>query len=230
MKYRVRKTSMANDNDVYLELEKRLTTNEFLHGTKLRAEILRVEFGCSASTVREVLFRLATQGLVDFKEQRGFRVPDLSPKKLIELTHLRVMLEEEGAILSIRQGGVAWEARLTAAHHKLSHIEKRIHALDDPTPLIDIWFSSEKEFHQTLISACGSTTLKQIHSLIYAQFRQQLMEADRRFDFISGNIKHHYDILEAALSADENLTRKRIRDHLARHLTGETIASQKPST
>ena len=230
MKYRVRKTSMANDNDVYLELEKRLTTNEFLHGTKLRAEILRVEFGCSASTVREVLFRLATQGLVDFKEQRGFWVPDLSPKKLIELTHLRVMLEEEGAILSIRQGGVAWEARLTAAHHKLSHIEKRIHALDDPTPLIDIWFSSEKEFHQTLISACGSTTLKQMHSLIYAQFRQQLMEADRRFDFISGNIKHHYDILEAALSADENLTRKRIRDHLARHLTGETIASQKPST
>lgn len=230
MKYRVRETSMANDNDVYLELEKRLTTNEFLHGTKLRAEILRVEFGCSASTVREVLFRLATQGLVDFKEQRGFRVPDLSPKKLIELTHLRVMLEEEGAILSIRQGGVAWEARLTAAHHKLSHIEKRIHALDDPTPLIDIWFSSEKEFHQTLISACGSTTLKQMHSLIYAQFRQQLMEADRRFDFISGNIKHHYDILGAALSADENLTRKRIRDHLARHLTGETIASQKPST
>ena len=221
---------MANDNDVYLELEKRLTTNEFLHGTKLRAEILRVEFGCSASTVREVLFRLATQGLVDFKEQRGFRVPDLSPKKLIELTHLRVMLEEEGAILSIRQGGVAWEARLTAAHHKLSHIEKRIHALDDPTPLTGIWFSSEKEFHQTLISACGSTTLKQMHSLIYAQFRQQLMEADRRFDFISGNIKHHYDILEAALSADENLTRKRIRDHLARHLTGETIASQKPST
>ena len=221
---------MENDNNIYLELEKRLTTNEFLHGTKLRAEIFRVEFGCSASTVREVLFRLATQGLVDFKEQRGFRVPDLSPKKLIELTHLRVMLEEEGAILSIRQGGVAWEARLTAAHHKLSHIEKRIHALDDPTPLIDIWFSSEKEFHQTLISACGSTTLKQMHSLIYAQFRQQLMEADRRFDFISGNIKHHYDILEAALSADENLTRKRIRDHLARHLTGETIASQKPST
>ena len=68
---------MENDNNIYLELEKRLTTNEFLHGTKLRAEILRVEFGCSASTVREVLFRLATEGLVDFKEQRGFRVPDL---------------------------------------------------------------------------------------------------------------------------------------------------------
>lgn len=215
---------MTYDNSIFHVLEKRLTTNEFSHGAKLRAEILRAEFGCSASTVREVLFRLATDGLVNFQQQRGFRVPDLSPTKLIELTHMRILLEGEGAVLSIRKGGVAWEARLTASHHKLSHIEKRIHSREDPAELVDIWFSSEKEFHQTLISACGSRTLKQMHSLIYSQFRQQLMEADRRFDFISDNIKHHHDILEAALAADETLTRKRIHDHLARHLTGKTVS------
>ena len=147
---------MTNEKGIYRELEKRLTTNEFLHGAKLRAEILREEFGCSASSVREVLFRLSTQGLVNFQDQRGFRVPERSSKKVIELTHMRVLLEGEGAVLSIRQGGVAWEARLTAAHHQLSHIEKRIHALDDPAELIEIWFSCEGEFHQTLISACGS--------------------------------------------------------------------------
>ena len=221
---------MINENSIFYELGKRLTTNEFPHGTKLRAEILRDEFGCSASTVREVLFRLATQGLVNFKEQRGFRVPELSLKKLMELTHMRILLEAEGAVLSIRQGGVAWEARLTAAHHKLSYLEKRIHTLDDSSDLVDIWFSSENEFHQTLISACGSSILKQMHSLIYAQFRQQLMEADRQFDFISDNIKHHYDILEAALAADETLTRQKIHDHLARHLTGDTVTSPAPQT
>ncbi|MEP1929981.1 MAG: FCD domain-containing protein, partial [Roseibium sp.] len=119
---------------------------------------------------------------MNFQEQRGFRVPDMAPNKMIELTHLRILLESEGTVLSIRKGGVAWEARLTAAHYKLSHIEKRIHAQNDPSDLIDIWFSSEKEFHQTLISACGSDTLKQMHGRIYAQFRQQLMVADRRFD------------------------------------------------
>lgn len=220
--------AMAYDTDMYRDLEKRLTTNEFLHGAKLRAEILREEFGCSASSVREVLLRLSTQGLVNFREQRGFRVPERSSQKLIELTHVRILLEGEGAVLSIRQGGVAWEARLTAAHHKLSYLEKRIHTLGDPSDLVDIWFSSENEFHQTLISACGSSILKQMHSLIYAQFRQQLMEADRQFDFISDNIKHHYDILEAALAADETLTRQKIHDHLARHLTGDTVTSPAP--
>ena len=220
--------AMTYDIDMYRDLEKRLTTNEFLHGAKLRAEILRKEFGCSASSVREVLLRLSTQGLVNFQEQRGFRVPEQSSQKLIELTHIRILLEGEGAVLSIRQGGVAWEARLTAAHHKLIHIENRIQALDDPTELVDIWFSCEGEFHQTLISACGSGTLKQLHSQIYAQFRQQLMEADRRFDFISANIKQHAEILDAALKADEALTRKRIHDHLKRHLTGKTNAAQPP--
>ena len=199
-------------------------TNGFTHGSKLRAEKLREEFGCSASTVREILFRLSTVGLVSFQEQRGFRVPDRSPEKLVELTHMRVLLEGEGAALSIRRGGVAWEARLTAAHHQLSHIEKRIHGQDDPSDLVDIWFTSENEFHQTLISACGSETLKQMHERIYAQFRQQLMVADRRFDFISENIQHHASILDAALAGDEALTRARIHDHLARHLTGETLA------
>ena len=220
--------AMAYDTDMYRDLEKRLTTNEFLHGAKLRAEILREEFGCSASSVREVLLRLSTQGLVNFREQRGFRVPERSSQKLIELTHVRILLEGEGAVLSIREGGVAWEARLTAAHHKLIHIENRIQALDDPTELVDIWFSCEGEFHQTLISACGSGTLKQLHSQIYAQFRQQLMEADRRFDFISNNIKQHAEILNAALAADEELTRQRIHSHLKRHLTGKTNAAQPP--
>ncbi len=215
---------MTQEIDIYQELKQRLITNHFVHGAKLRAEALRTEFGCSASTVREALFRLSTVGLVNFQEQRGFRVPDRSVETLAELTHMRVLLEGEGTVLSIRRGGVGWEARLTAAHHQLSHIEKRIHTQGDPEGLVGIWFEAEKEFHQTLISACGSGVLKQLHSRIYDQFRQQLMVADRRFDFISENIKHHASILDAALSGNEALTRQKIHDHLARHLTGESLA------
>lgn len=213
---------MTEELDIYQTLKFRLISNGFEHGAKLRAEVLRDEFKCSASTVREVLFRLSTVGLVNFQEQRGFRVPPRSARKLTELTHMRVLLESEGSVMSMRNGGVPWEARLTAAHHQLSHIEKRIHAQDDPSGLVDIWFSSEIDFHQTLISDCGSETLKLMHRRIYAQFRQQLMVADRQFNFITDNIQHHAAILEAALSGDEDLTRAKIHDHLARHLKGDT--------
>lgn len=206
------------DTDIYADLQHRLISHDFDHGEKLRAEQLKEDYGCSASTIREVLFRLSTEQLVDFQEQRGFRVPEKSATLLAELTHVRILLEAEGTGLSIRHGGVAWEARLTAAHHQLSHIEKRIHATDDPAPLVDLWFAAELEFHQTLISASRSQTLKDLHLQVYNRFRQQLMVADRCFDFISMNIKHHHAILTAALDGDEALTRQKIHDHLSRHL------------
>jgi DNA-binding GntR family transcriptional regulator len=209
------------DRDIHSHLQHRLVSNHFGYGEKLRAERLKSDYGCSASTVREALFRLSTEGLVDFQEQRGFRVPVKSAKLLAELTHVRILLEAEGTVLSIRHGGVAWEARLSAAHHQLSHIEKRIHAARDPSPLVDIWFNAELEFHQTLISACGSDTLKEMHVQVYRRFRQQLMVADRNFDFISMNIQHHHAIMVAALDGDEKLTRQKIHDHLARHLDPE---------
>jgi DNA-binding GntR family transcriptional regulator len=209
--------------DIFADLQHRLVTNDFAHGAKLRAERLKQDYDCSASTIRESLFRLSTEGLVDFQEQRGFRVPQKSPQLLRELTHLRILLEAEGTVLSIRYGGVAWEARLAAAHHQLSHIEKRIHAADDTGPLVNIWFKAEQEFHETLIAACQSDTLKQMHLQVYRRFRQQLMVADRSFDFISMNIQHHYAIMEAAIEGDEALTRQKVHDHLARHMSGTTI-------
>jgi DNA-binding GntR family transcriptional regulator len=209
---------MTQDIDIYADLQHRLIANGFDHGEKLRAEQLKHDYGCSASTVREALFRLSAQRLVDFQEQRGFRVPEKSPELLAELTHLRILLEGEGTALSIRHGGVAWEARLTAVHHQLSHIESRIKTAEDTSQFVDIWFQAEREFHDTLISSCGSETLKSTHQHVFFRFRQQLMVADRSFDFISANIEQHYQIMVAALAGDEALTKQKIHDHLARHL------------
>jgi len=209
---------MPYNTDIFETLRHRLMTNGFGHGQKVKAETLKAEFGCSASTIREALFRLSTLGLVDFQEQRGFRVPQRSQQLLHELTHLRVMLEGEGCVMSIRRGGVAWEARLTAAHHQLSHLESRLQSATDKSPFVDLWFDAERQFHETLIAACGSDVLKDAHHAVYCRFRQQLMVEDRAFDFISGNIRHHQQIVDAAMSGDEVLTRQKIHDHLARHL------------
>ena len=206
------------DTDIYSTLQHRLITNGFDHGQRLRAEAIKDEYGVSASTVREALFRLSAEGLVVFLEQRGFRVPEKSRSLINELAHMRILLEQEGTALSMRQGGVAWEARLTAAHHHLSLIESRIHDTDDPLPLVDIWFAAEEEFHDTLISACGLQTLLETHKMIYRRFRQQVMVEDRVFDFISANIQHHAEILQAALSGDESCAREKIHHHLKRHL------------
>jgi DNA-binding GntR family transcriptional regulator len=209
---------MTQDTDIYNDLHRRLVAGEFVHGTKLRAEQLKADYACSASTIREALFRLSIEGLTDFQEQRGFRVPLFSRQRQHELTHMRILLEGEGTCLSIRHGGIAWEARVAAAHHQLSHIESRLRGRNHASDLLELWTRAELEFHQTLISDCGSEVLKRTHLLIFAQFRQQLMISDKSFDFVSENIAQHQAIVDAALEGNEPKVRQKIHDHLARNL------------
>ncbi|MCL6283263.1 GntR family transcriptional regulator [Ruegeria sp. 2012CJ41-6] len=209
---------MTTSPSLHDTLRDRVVNGEFAPGQRLRPEALRKDYDCSASAVRESLFRLSTVGLVDFQEQRGFRIPQRSPTLQHDLTQFRILLESEGACRSVRNGGVAWEARLAAAHHKLSHIESRIGDDRETSMLLTLWTEAELEFHQTLIEACGSDILKQTHARIYQQFRQQMISSDREFAYIAENVEEHRSILEAALAHDEALLRQRIHDHLSRNL------------
>lgn len=208
---------MLKDKTVHGELLQGLITGVFKPGEKLRPDQLKKEFDCSSSTIREALFRLSTEGLVEFQEQRGFRVPRESPELRHDLTQMRIILECEGACLSIRLGGVAWEARLAAAHHKLSHIETRIRDSGDARGIVDLWTDAELEFHETLIDGCRSDILKRTHRRIYNQFRQQLASTNAGSGFYEENVEEHRAILDAALERDETEIRRMIHQHLARN-------------
>lgn len=212
---------MTQDSDIFADLRRRLTSGEFAYGSKLRAEVLRQDYGCAASTMRETLLRLAAIGLVEFQEQRGFRMPEYSTAKQNDITEMRIMLESEGACRSIQFGGIDWEARLTAAHHKLSHIESRMSALGMVDDLPRLWSEAELEFHQTLISASGSETLMEMHQMVYSRYRQIKIEADKVLTDLAANISEHQNILEAAVTGDPELMRRRVYEHFERHLSAD---------
>lgn len=216
--------------NTYESLRDRLISSEFEPGQRLRSDVLREDYDVSASNIRELLFRLSTVGLVDFLEQRGFRMPIQSADVLDDLAKTRVLLECEGACLSIRYGGVAWEARLIAAHHELKHIETHIGSMQDMVKRSDegfdelygLWAKAELNFHRTLIEKCHSTILQEYHLQVYYRFRQQLISTDRDFVYIPTNVDQHKGILGAVLERDETLLKQCIHDHLSRHLLGLT--------
>lgn len=212
---------MATQANLLETLRDRVVNGEFAPGCRLKPEVLRLDYGVSASTLREILFRLSTVGLVEFQEQRGFRIPPQSPKLQHDLTQFRIMMECEGACLSIRLGGLPWEARLTAAHHKLSFIESRVQDGQRSPEVLTLWTTAELDFHRTLIDSCGSDVLKQSHAVVYHRFRQQMIISDREFTFAPENIRQHQRILDAALDHDEAMIRTRITEHLSRNLLHE---------
>lgn len=207
--------------DVFEDLRRRLVSGDFAYGAKLRAEVLKNDYACSASTVREALLRLSELGLVEFQEQRGFRMPEYSLERQHDITQMRILLETEGACRSMRAGGVGWEAALNAAHHKLSHIESRISNRGASEDLRQLWMVAELEFHQTLLSACGSPMLMELHLVVYHRYRQIKIEADRAFLYLAKNIREHEAIVAAAVSGEDAQMRRAIFEHFQHHLLPE---------
>jgi DNA-binding GntR family transcriptional regulator len=207
-------------SDIYADLHRKLMTAAFRPGEKLKPAQLQGQYGCSANTVREVLMRLSKVGLVDFEMQRGFRTRDTSPELRSDVTKFRILLEQEGAALSMTNGGLEWESQLAAAHHRLSHIETTIAASADVTPHMDLWSDAELGFHEVLISRCQSPLLRETYASVYAQFRQQMVGQQRDFgtNYFEAIIAEHQAILDAALARDIAGCKAAIYDHLKRNL------------
>ncbi len=214
-------TRPASSLDIYWDMRKRMIAAEFGAGDKLKPDELRDRYGCAASTIREVLFRLSCDRLVSFQDQRGFRVPEVSRETLHELTDLRALVEREGARLSIERGDLEWEADLTAAHHKLTHVETSISK--GAQDYNHVLAASEWQFHRTLISACGSETLKDHYRDVHDRQRLSLVLAAGGTAYRDGNIAEHKAILDAALARDAKLCDELLDAHLHRGLETLTL-------
>src|SRR5690606_14410544 len=111
---------------VYDRIRDDLIAGGFVPGKKLMPQRLAPRYGASPGTLREALLRLAAEGFVDSAEQRGFRSVAPSQDTLWEIANFRILLETEGARLSIENGDVAWEEKLAAAHRRLSDLEREM--------------------------------------------------------------------------------------------------------
>jgi DNA-binding GntR family transcriptional regulator len=181
-------------------------------GSRLRLDRLAKDYGASVSTVREILSRLSSEGLVIAEDQRGFRVTPVSPEGLRDVAAMRLLLETYAIPLSFTAGDLEWESRVVAAHYKLAAMERRM--LAGETAGMELWKRYDREFHQSLIEACGSQTLLDLYVGVFDQYlRYQMVAVVFRGEIAAAE---HKLLLECALSRNA----KRACEVLTRHVNG----------
>lgn len=195
------------------------------------SRLLRV----SRATVREAIVALEVSGVVEVRLNVGavvrapYRAPDAAlsvdlrnrllsdafgASDLREVTRLRIMVESDGAALSIAQGGVGWESALVAAHHRLAHIESRMHR--DGRADFDLWRQCDWEFHAALLSACGSELHQMLHKAAFEQFRKVVSMEFQTVGFRGHHIiEEHKAILDAALARDAAACARALETHIS---------------
>jgi len=141
-------------------------------GQRLTLERMREAYGTAVSTLRELLNRLASEGLILAEGSRGFEVASISPANLREVADLRVLLECHALRSSFEKGDMEWEGRVVAAHHKLAAMEAKL--AGGERSVQEDWRRYDLEFHRALISGCGSQVLLEAHAAAYDKYLRYL--------------------------------------------------------
>jgi DNA-binding GntR family transcriptional regulator len=181
-------------------------------GEKLKLDRLKIAYSASVSTLREILNRLSSERLVVAEGQKGFEVAPVSIANLKELAQLRQLLECHALEQSFRAGDMEWEGTVVAAHHRLAQMEKRM--AKGETAVTETWKTYDWQFHQALISACGSKMLIDTHAAVFDKYLRYQMIALSFRGAVSE--REHQILLDCALKRDA----KAACDALKRHVSG----------
>ncbi len=179
-------------------------------GRKLKLDRLKGDYGASVSTLREILNRLQSERLVVAEGQKGFEVAPVSIANLREIAALRQLLEGQALEQSFQAGDMEWEGRIVAAHHRLARTEERM-ATGDRSCSGD-WKQYDWQFHQALISACGSRMLIDTHAAVFDKYlRYQMIALSYRGEIAA---REHALLLDCALRRDAPQARAVLMKHV----------------
>ena len=210
---------------VYQRLRQDVLNGRLEPGSRLRMKALKERYDVGQTPLREALNRLTASGLIDQVDGKGFQVFITSADEFQELITTRCWLEEIALRQSIRNGDDHWEERVLLACHRLSKVPRSTgEHLFQSSPE---WDRRHREYHGTLISACGSRILiaycEQLHERMI-RYRTLAGEEARK---TRSQTDEHQAIRDAALDRDED----RAVDLLTAHYrkTGEIVTSARLS-
>jgi DNA-binding GntR family transcriptional regulator len=134
---------------------------EYPAGVKLRQEELAARFGTSVIPLREALYALGSEGLVEFVPNRGARVRPISSRELREMAEVRSALAAVGMRL-------AWPKLTPAAIAKARVISRRLERARDPRKRVELY----ADFHEAILSPAARPYLvAQIRGIILSGLR-----------------------------------------------------------
>jgi DNA-binding GntR family transcriptional regulator len=162
-------------------------------GTRLGQVELAERFGVSRTPVREALRRLVGEGLVEFEDQRGFRVAAVEVDEVVRRLEVRLLLEPGAARLAARRASAEDLALIEAAIEREARARSAVTAHD-----------ASRDFHVLVCAATGNRQLMAtLASLWLPEVGRRLLARRRAIPFWQeGDVAEHREILAALRARD----------------------------
>jgi GntR family carbon starvation induced transcriptional regulator len=197
-------------------------------GERLKPEELSERYGVGLSPIREALFRLTADGVVQGGGYRGFAVPEISIDELMDIANVRAELSCLALRESIRCGDDKWEVGVITAYHSIERIPAALHK--DREAFANLWENRNWVFHEALEAACESPWMKHFISVTAVHTRRY---RSRFFDYDEDSKvaqAEHKAIMDAALERDADTACSLMKEHVLSRVRALKQAMGTPAT
>ena len=200
---------MTAEEEAYKYLLDAICKGQYCTGDRLIAEDIAKDIGMSRMPVREAFRRLAAEGLVTLRPNRGAIVSGLNIDEMHEVFEMRSALEG----LAIRVAVPKITPR------QLSLLERLLDDMDDFRDDSAEWVSRHRAFHEYLCSLSGRPRLMRqitaLYSVIEPHMRLWLQHAEKP---LSARQEHSV-ILDALRAGDAAAAERVVREHIEGTIT-----------
>ncbi|BBX13589.1 GntR family transcriptional regulator [Mycobacterium novum] len=191
--------------DVARFVRKRIFNGDYLAGQYVRLDQLAAELGVSVTPVREALFGLRAEGLLDQQPHRGFVVLPVTRRDITDVSDVQAHI---GGELAARAAANITDEQLRELDEIQDQLEDAYTA-DDEERAVRL----NHEFHRAINVAADSPKLAQLMYQITRYAPESV------FPTVSGwpaeSTRHHRAVLAALAKGDEELARAAMAEHLA---------------
>ncbi|WP_241048728.1 GntR family transcriptional regulator [Achromobacter xylosoxidans] len=198
------KTAVSAEEEAYQHLQREIRLGNYPPGHRLVPEVIASEIGTSRMPVRGALRRLASEGLVEIRANRGAVVRGLNQQEMREVFEMRSVLE-----------GLA--VRNAVRHMSAEHIRRLAGMLDQlEQGLGDYldWTSAHRDFHEYLCSFCQQPRLlrqiSELHSVVEPYMRLWAAQPGR----VLRVRESHQELIDALLAGDPDRCEAAMRQHV----------------
>ena len=196
---------ITNINEkIYNLIKKRIIRLEYPPGYQINIKELQNELNVSSSPIKDALFRLVGEDLLEINPRKGTFVKDVTEKDILENEQFRTILEV-GAVDIIAD---------TITDEQISLLEQRHRELTDQNDY-GTFMEKDNQFHLDIITMTKNDklvkTYKRLNShvnIIRFKFSHHLQH--RPF---WGTVQDHLEILNALRDRDSEKAKQAIRSH-----------------
>jgi DNA-binding GntR family transcriptional regulator len=210
---------------VRLSLRRDILSLALAPGVHVTLRELKQRYGVGATPLREALWSLVGEGLIENEAQVGYRVADASRDRLAGLSGLRQHVEPWALRLAMNNQAAdnaerSWLDCVEAAYARLAPIDAQVGDLRAINPE---WEDAHRTFHLALLQGCRMPAVMTEISRWYEGTDRYRRLISPTLGYTVGNKGDHDVLYEAVRAGDVTLAVETLERHIidttTRHLS-----------